>query len=114
MAPRQLLRAMVEECRTVIHESVDRQQNLPEALQPTHLERMCDRLEKHLDDWPASKLNRWIGFIQCAMMANHMLDLDGVKSMFNRAKKAFGEPSEDLVDHLDPNSFFELDIGGEG
>jgi hypothetical protein len=34
--------------------------------------------------------------------------------MFDRAKIAYPETDDDLVDHLDPNSSFELDIGGLG
>ena len=48
------------------------------------------------------------------MLTNRMLDLDGLRAMFDEAKRAHGETSEDLTDHLDPTSSFELDIGGEG
>jgi hypothetical protein len=75
---------------------------------------MCDKIEEHAEDGPATKLHRWIGFVQCAMLAHRMLDLDGAKAMFDEAKVAHGETSEDLLDHLDPTSSFELDIGGEG
>ena len=109
-----LIRAMVEECRSVILAWRKPDLDLPEALQPKHLERMCERIETHLEDWPSNRLHRWIGFIQCAMMAHRMLDLDGAKTMFDKAKNAYGEASEDLVDHLDPTDFFELDIGGQG
>jgi hypothetical protein len=34
--------------------------------------------------------------------------------MFDRAKVAFGELGDDFLDHLDPRSSFQLDIGGEG
>jgi hypothetical protein len=45
------------------------------------------------------------------------LDLDGLKAMFDQAKAAHGDTSEDLenlIDHLDPTSSFEIDIGGQG
>lgn len=48
------------------------------------------------------------------MLANRMIDLAGAKPMFTQAKKAFGETSRDVQDHLDPDQVFELDIGGEG
>jgi hypothetical protein len=51
------------------------------------------------------------------MLANRMLDLDGLKAMFDNAKRDHGETSEDLedlTDHLDPTSSFEFDIGGQG
>jgi hypothetical protein len=62
------------------------------------------------------KMHRWIGFVQAGMMANRMLDLDGAKAMVDKAKNAFGEIREDhdLGDHLDPQSSFEMDIGGQG
>jgi hypothetical protein len=109
-----LIKAMAEECRGLILEWNKPDLDLPEALQPRHLERMCDRIEKHADDWSTAKLHRWIGFVQCAMMANRMLDLSGIKAMFDKAKNAYGESSEDLLDHLDPEKSFEFDIGGEG
>jgi hypothetical protein len=36
--------------------------------------------------------------------------------MFHEVKKAYGATSEDqdLIDHLDPNNPFEMDIGGQG
>jgi hypothetical protein len=109
-----LIKAMAEECRGLILGWNKPDLTLPEALQPGHLERMCDRIEKHAEDWPAARLHRWIGFVQCAMMANRILDLDGMKSMFDKAKNAYGEANEDLRDHLDPKDYFEFDIGGEG
>ncbi len=29
---------------------------------------MCERIEKHSQDWPTSRLNRWIGSIQSARL----------------------------------------------
>jgi hypothetical protein len=78
---------------------------------------MCNKIEEHAEDSPATKLNRWIGFVQGAMLANRMLDLDGLKAMFDNAKRDHGETAEDLedlLDHLDPTSSFEFDIGGQG
>jgi hypothetical protein len=42
-----------------------------------------------------------------------MLDLDGLKAMFDNAKIAHGYTGEDLVDHLDPMNAYEMEIGGE-
>ena len=113
-AKRLLVKAMAEECRGLILEWSKPDLDLPEALRPRHLERMCDRIEKHAGDWPAAKLHRWIGFVQCAMMTNRILDLDEIKAMFDRVKNVHGQTSEDVLDHLDPEDYFELDIGGEG
>ena len=46
------------------------------------------QIEEHAEDGPATKLHRWIGFVQGAMLANRMLDLDGLKAMFDDAKAA--------------------------
>ena len=112
-----LIVAMAEECRRVIQEWDKSAPDLPKALQPKHLLWMCNKIEEHAEDGPVTKLNRWIGFVQGAMLANRMLDLDGLKAMFDKAKRDHGETSEDLedlTDHLDPTSSFEFDIGGQG
>ena len=106
--------AMAERCRGLILEWATPDLSLPKALQPRHLLWMCDEIEEHAEKCPATKLHRWIGFIQGAMLAHRMLDLDGARAMFNEAKVAHGETSDDLTDHLDPESSFELDIGGQG
>ena len=46
-------------------------------------------------------------------MANHILDLDGAKVMFDEAKTKYGARDDDLLDHLNPESSFKLEIGGE-
>jgi hypothetical protein len=42
--------------------------------------------------------------------------LDGAKNMFDSVKNAYLVTSEDqdLTDHLDPGSSFEIDVGGQG
>ena len=109
-----LVVAMAEQCRSLILKCDTPDLNLSKALQPKHLLKMCDKIEKHAEDGPVAKLHRWIGFIQGAMLAHRMLDLDAAKAMFNEAKVAHGETCEDFLDHLDPQSSFELDIGGQG
>ena len=112
-----LVVAMAAKCRSLIQEWDKPVPDLPKALQPKHLLWMCDQIEKHAEGGPATKLHRWIGFVQAAMLANRMLDLDGLKAMFDQAKAAHGDTSEDLenlIDHLDPKSFFKFDIGGQG
>ena len=47
-------------------------------------------------------------------MAHRILDIDGARAMFDEAKIAHGKTSDDLLDHLDPSSSFEVDIGGQG
>ncbi|GIW79001.1 MAG: hypothetical protein KatS3mg105_0808 [Gemmatales bacterium] len=109
-----LVTAMAEKCRELIRDWSGPPIDLPEPLEPEHLIWMCEIIEKNADEWPATKLHRWIGFVQCAMIANRMLDLSDAKAMFNNAKIAHSESSEDELDHLDPANVFELDIGGEG
>ena len=50
------------------------------------------------------------------MIANLMLDLDGAKVMFNKIKEEYGSiaKDQDLIDHLDPQSSFKMDLGGQG
>ncbi len=111
-----LIVAMAEQCSGLIEKSPEITSELPQAIQPRHLRWMCKTIQQHAEDWPAVRLHRWIGFVQCGMMANGMLDLDAAKAMFNTAKKAYGEISgdQDLVDHLDATSSYEMELGGQG
>ena len=109
-----LVVAMADECKRIILTWQDEDDSLPESVRREHLERMCQRIEKHAEDWPATRLHRWIGFIQCALIANNVIDLKEAKRMFDRAKIAYPEADDDLLDHLDPGSSFEMDIGGPG
>jgi hypothetical protein len=109
-----LMTAMIEQCREMISKHGEPGVDLPGPLRVKRLIAMCDRLVEHVDDWPAVKQHRWIGFIQCAMIANRMIDLEGAKEMFEQAKNAFGASSHDVLDHLDPDEDFEFDIGGQG
>jgi len=109
-----LIAAMADKCLETIRAWKEPGQGQPAALQPTHLEWMCHQISRHARDWPATKVHRWIGFVQAALIANRMLDLAGAKRMFDDAKQAFGAMDEDLVDHLDPTSSFRVDLGGQG
>ena len=111
-----LVVAMAHKCKELIPKTKTTVVKLPQSLHPSHLLWMCNHIENHAEDWPTTKLHRWIGFVQCGMMANGMLDFDAAKAMFDDAKNAYGESDEDddLIDHLDPRSSFKLDIGGQG
>jgi hypothetical protein len=114
--PSASIAAMAERCRSLIDGHKVTSKGLPRALLPKHVLWMCDRIEKHAADWPDTKLHRWIGFVQCAMMANGILDLSGTKKMFDSVKNEYlatGE-DQDLTDHLDPDSSFDIDVGGQG
>lgn len=113
---RPLIVAMADRCRTMMQGSERSESDLPHALHPKHLLWMCNRIEEHAEDWPETKLHRWIGFVQCGMLANRILDFTAAKAMFDGARSAYGTSGEDqdLIDHLDPDSSFKVDIGGEG
>ena len=109
-----LIVAMAEQCRDLI-EAWDRPAlDQPASLQLKHLEWMCNQVAEQTGAWPETKLHRWIGFIQAGMIANRLLRLDGAKRMFDAAKNAHPGLDQDLLDHLDPDDCFELDIGGQG
>ncbi|MGQ0636032.1 MAG: hypothetical protein ACT4QC_15585 [Planctomycetaceae bacterium] len=114
--PGVLIVAMAKQCRGLMEKSGMTEPDLPKALRPKHLLWMCSKIEEHANDWPETKLHRWIGFVQCGMMANQILDLAGVKTMFDQAKAIHGGSGQDqdLIDHLDADNAFELDIGGQG
>jgi hypothetical protein len=112
-----LVRAMAEGCLEVIqNKPEDDRFGLPAPLRPKHLRWMCKMIVDHAENWPATKLNRWIGFVQSGMIANLMLDLDDAKAMFNKVKEQYGSIAKDhdLLDHLDPMTSFEMEIGGQG
>lgn len=110
-----LIVAMAEQCKALVKESERADNDLPQALHPQHLLWMCEQIEQHAEDWGPPKLHRWIGFVQAGMLANGMLDFEGAQAMFDAAKNAYGaNGDDDLIDHLDPASSFNVDIGGEG
>lgn len=108
---------MATKCREIIRAWNGEVTDLPQALQQGHLLWMCDEIEKHAEHSRVTKLHRWIGFIQGAILANRMIDFETLKEIFREAKGMHGQASaddEDLLDHLDPASPFEFDIGGQG
>ncbi len=108
---------MAERCLRIIQDKPeDVRFGLPKSLCPNHLRWMCKQIVEHAESWPAVKVHRWLGFVQAGMIANLMLDLDAAKAMFNKVKEEYGSiaKDQDLLDHLDPNSSFEMEIGGQG
>ena len=108
--------AFAEQCRSRILEKRPHEAGLPAALGPKHLLWMCDVIDRHAEDWPATKLHRWLGFVQAGMLANRVLDLSEARSMFDNAKNAYGEvrDDQDLLDHLDSSGSYEIELGGQG
>jgi hypothetical protein len=118
-----LAQSVAEECRNAIRRALveqegtvpDPKQQLDNPTGPAHLLWMCDKIQAKVDDWPATRLHRWIGFIQCGMISMGLTDLDGARRIISEAKTIFAEDEDqDLKDHQDPTNPFFLDIGGEG
>ena len=108
--------AMAEKCRSILLKANRIGAQLPPSLHRDHLLWMCDKIERQAEDWPDTRLHRWIGFVQAALIANGLLELSTAKQMFDNVKIAHADSfaDGDLVDHLDPNHSFDLEIGGEG
>ena len=89
---------------------------MPTALHPKHLLWMCEQIQSHAQRSPVTKLHRWLGFVQAGILANRMLDLDQTKAMFDAVKQSHRISCDDqnLIDHLDVDSAFVLDLGGQG
>ena len=108
---------MAGDCLDSIRKSDEAVEALPQPLHPKHLLWMCNRIKEHSPDWPVSKLHRWIGFVQAGMLANRILGLPDIKKMSDKANQKHGgnEGTDyDLIDHLDVDSSFKFDIGGQG
>ena len=107
---------MATKCRDIIRGSNEEMCGLPDALHPKHLLWMCDQIQNNPQGWPVTKLHRWIGFIQAAILANRMLDLEQTRAMFDVVTKSHvvNSGDQDLTDHLDVTSSFKLELGGEG
>ena len=110
-----LITAMAEQCRNRITDYGEASRELPPSLRLPHLLWMSERIIEHAGHWAEARLQRWIGFIQCGMIANGILDVEAAKTMFDTAKNAYAGsvPDDDLVDHLDPGNAFRFEIGGE-
>ncbi len=113
---RLLIAAMAEQCKPHLSGSITSGTDLPQPLHPKHLFWMCEQIVKQAEDWPTTKLHRWLGFVQCGILANRILAFEGIKAMFEESKNTYGtgETDNDLADHLDPQNSFEIDIGGQG
>jgi hypothetical protein len=113
---RVIVAAMAAKCRDIVRRSNEVEESLPKALHPKHLLWMCDQIQKHSQEWPVTRLHRWIGFVQAAILANRMLNLEETRAMFDELTKSHDACSkdQDLIDHLDVDSSFKLDLGGQG
>ena len=89
--------------------------DLPDSLMVDHLSWMLTQIPVHANDWPVTKLHRWIGFVHRGMIAHGMLTFVTAMEMFGKARDACGpDPvDQDLIDHLDPKHSFRFEIDGE-
>lgn len=79
-----------------------------------HVSWMLDQVQKNFDEWPLTKLGRWVGIALACVVANGYIALKEVQKIVNDAKVAHGERvDEDLERHQDPDDPFQLEIGGE-
>ena len=110
-----IIAALAKECCDLLRAQQPSNSTLPTTLQPEYLLWMSKQISSHADDWPLTKLHRWIGYVQCGMVGNRMLDFDGAKAMFNKVRDAFNgiDIDHNLIDHLDPENPFRLETGGE-
>ena len=61
------------------------------------------------------KMHRGIGHVRACMVMLGIATWDQIREHFHEAHKAFPEvPDDELRAHCDPDSWFRLDIGGEG
>lgn len=105
--------AISDQCKASIESGSPSFPGLAKSLQPSHLAWMCYQIQKNVEKWPVTKLHRWLGFIQCGMIAQGILDLNGARIMYDKAQIEYGDTNDDLLDHLDPTNSFEVDLGGE-
>ena len=75
---------------------------------------MCKQVQTQ-EDWPSSKRHRWLGYVQGVLIALGISTVEDEKKLVAKAKEYFIEYKDtDLKDHNDPDSPFQIDIGGEG
>lgn len=56
-----------------------------------HLHWMCEEMENNSEDWPVSKLHRWIGYVQGQMVLMGITDLETEKDVVRELKKQFAD-----------------------
>ena len=104
----------------------DEKYSVPFRCQPPYLIRTLDNIEKYcaermqstdeLEDILAiCKMHRGFGHARACMVMLGIATWDEIREHFYQTRTAFPEvPDEELSAHLDPDSWFRLDIGGEG
>lgn len=98
---RSVVVAMARQYKRIISTAHFSRVEIPKALRVRHLSWMVDRVIEHSEDWPETRLHRWIGFIQSGMMANATLGLDVARDIFTTASNTVETCNDNLIDHLD-------------
>ena len=64
-----------------------------EGADPAHLLWMCDQVIEmaKTNEWPATRLHRWIGYVQGCMVYGGISTLEEEKSVVRELKKSFSE-----------------------
>lgn len=76
---------------------------------------LCCNLERRAETWPESRLHRALGFVQGVLVARGVTSYADQLALINGLKVAYPEDTdEELQEHLDPKSPFQLDLGGPG
>lgn len=91
--------------------------DVDDSTQPERLLEMLEKLvhKAHQEEWPDTKLHRWLGWVMGCMACHNIASLERQKEIVAHAKLHFGEKDDDeLTEHHNPDSTFRLDIGGEG
>jgi len=78
---------------------------------PQTLLEMCDRITRKADEWPDEKLFLRIGYVQGVMVALNICGMDKIKNIAQDARNG-RKDYVDLLDHNDPESPFQIELGG--
>ena len=91
--------------------------DVEEHTTPPHIKWMTIQVQEHFDDpgWSICKLSRWNGIAMGCIVANMFASAQTTQEIVHRAKLSHGEQVDhDMIDHLDEDYPFELDLGSDG
>jgi len=74
---------------------------------------VCNRIITKAEEWPDEKLFMRLGFIQGVMVSHGVCSLDMIRRVVNFIRERHLD-YVDLLDHNDPESPFNFELGGEG
>lgn len=82
-------------------------------ISPRTLLEMCDRIARKADEWPDEKLFMRIGYVQGVMVSLNICGIKKIREIVHEAHLG-RQDYIDLLDHNDPDSPFNLELGGSG